>query len=579
MKRALLVLSILLLIAVNVSYSGEKIGPRIENVPVLIGNEPLPDVPYYPSEPGGLITDSPGIIVGGTQYDYQCNGSTGRRIAIDSQGGVHIAWMNGITYPSLRHVYYNYADNAGTWLAPGSGMAVSQTSGAGYTQLALTNDDRAVVAYHQWQLNPYSLVAIDAFTGFGIFNYYDAPDFINGVRCYWPYVAVDRNDNIHLVVNEQAINAGDPHLLAYTVSTDNGDTWSALVEADTLMVLSPVVVASPVSDKVAIVYTHPQNYDTQWENDVMYIESADGLTWDWRFGKVNVTNYGAPDSLFAYSDLDAIYDYNDNLNIIWNSQWVTDEGIYYKTFLNHFNTGTGTITEMLSTPENWVAGCDYGVWNRPVTKMSLAVQQSGNLLHAIYTMFDTTDCSAGGYANGDIYWQYTNNNGANWISSINLTDSQTPGCAPGDCDSDHWASVADKVDVDLHITYINDKDAGGIAQTEGVVTDNPVMYLEIGTILGVEDEGAIPRNFKLAQNYPNPFNAETQIGLELENGTEIDLSIYNVTGAKVMTLANGFYEAGVYSINWDAAEYASGVYFSGLKANGSSVMKKMTLIK
>ena len=118
MKRTLLLLPVFTLILFSSSFSGDKIGPRPENLPFIVGNEPLPDVPYYPSQPG-MITDSPGEIVGGTQYDYQCNGSAGRRIAIDSQGGIHIAWMNGITYPSLRHVYYNYRDNAGTWLVPG----------------------------------------------------------------------------------------------------------------------------------------------------------------------------------------------------------------------------------------------------------------------------------------------------------------------------------------------------------------------------------------------------------------------------------------------------------------------------
>jgi hypothetical protein len=578
MKQALLFLPVVFMLFFGMTLAGEKIGPRPENQPVFIGNEPLPDLPYYPSQPGAT-TDSPGIVVGGTQYDYQSNGPSGRRIAFDSQGGIHIDWMNGVTYPSVRHVYYNYADNTGTWLVPGIGTSVSQLSGAGYTQLELTNDDRAIAVYHQWQMSPYAVVAIDAFSGFGIFNYYDPPDFVQGVRCYWPYAAMDRNDRIHLVVNEQAPSAGDPHILAYTMSDDDGDTWSALVVADTLMTLSSVVVASPVSDKVTIAYTHPLSFDTQWNNDVMFIESIDGLTWDWRFGKVNVTNYGAPDSLFAYIDIDAIYDYNDNLHLIWNAQWVSDAGVYYKTFLLHYSTGSQTITEMHVTPENWLtAGCDYGAWNRAVSKMSLAVDDTPNILYAVYTGFDTTDCSAGGYANGDIYMQLSNDGGASWFPQQNLTDSQTPGCAPGDCDSDHWSSVADEVGGSLHITYINDKDAGGIAQTEGVVTDNPVMYLEVIST-GIESDEDVPRNFKLSQNYPNPFNANTAIGFELTEPAEVDLSIYDITGARVATLVDGHLAAGNHSVDFDASDYSSGVYYYRLGVEGINVTRKMTLIK
>ncbi|UCC80252.1 MAG: T9SS type A sorting domain-containing protein [Candidatus Zixiibacteriota bacterium] len=577
MKKALILMPVFLLFLFAISLSGDKIGPRPENLPFIVGNEPLPDVPYYPSQPG-MTTDSPGEVVGGTQYDYQSNGSTGRRIALDSQGGIHIDWMNGITYPSLRHVYYNYKDNAGNWLVPGTGSAVSQASGAGYCQLDLTADDRAVAAYHQWQASPWAILAIDAFSGFGIFNYYDPPDFVSGVRCYWPYVTVDRNGNIHMVVNEQAPNAGDPHLMAYTMSTDDGDTWSALVEADTLMTLSAVVVSSPVSDKVAIAYTHPLDYETQWRNDIMYIQSDDGLTWDWRFGKVNVTNYGAPDSLFAYIDIDAIYDYNDNLNLIWNAQWVTDAGVYYRTYLFHYSTGSQTITQMHETPGLWPAGCAYGVWNRAVTKMSFGVHEPSNTLFAVYAGFDSSDCSAGGYANGDLYMQFSANSGASWSTPLNLTDSQTPGCTPGNCDSDHWANVADNVDGSLHITYINDKDAGGIPQTEGSVTDNPVLYLAV-TATGIEEQENVPRTFKIAQNYPNPFNASTRIEFELESPAEIDLSIYDVTGAKVTTLTKGLKESGVHSVEWDASEYSSGIYYYRLLSGTESATRKMALIK
>ena len=579
MKKALIFFPVFLLILFGISLSGQKIGPRPENLPFIVGNEPLPDVPYYPSQPGA-ITDSPGELVGGTQYDYQSNGSAGSRIALDSQGGVHVVWMNGITYPSLRHIYYNYRDNAGGWLAPGLGSAVSQLSGAGYTQMDLTIDDRAVVAYHQWQVSPWTVTAIDAFSGFGIFNYYDPPDLVGGVRCYWPYVAVDRNGNIQLVISEQTPNAGDPQLLAYTVSTDDGDTWSTPVAVDTLMTLSAIVVSSPVSDKVAIAYTHPLNYDTQWENDVYFIESMDGLTWDWRFGKNNITGYGAPDSLFAYIDLDAIYDYNDNLHLIWNAQWVTDEGIYYKTFLFHYDTGGQAITQMRETTDNWVAGCDYGVWNRAVTKMSLGIHENTNTLFTVYTGFDTSDCSAGGYANGDLYMQYSTDGGTSWSLQRNLTNSQTPGCAPGDCDSDHWPSLADNVSEMLHITYINDKDAGGVPQTEGSVTDNPVMYLAFDPFTsGIDDNDVIPKTFLLAQNFPNPFNAFTKIEFELENAADIELSVYDITGAKVETLFKGMQEAGSHSVVWDASDCASGVYYYRLLSGTESSARRMTLIK
>ncbi len=572
-------ITIFVFISPDFGYTADRIA-RVDGPTAIVGgNDRLSQAPYYPSAPG-MITQSPGEIVGTTQYDYQTNGSTGNRVVLDSQGGKHFSWMNGLDYNAgMRAVYFNYCDASGEWPLPEGGQPISDQNGAGYVQIGLTSDDRAIVGYHQWLEPDYVVLAVDQVSGFGIFNYYDPPDMLIQ-RCFWPYVTVDRNDNIHIISVENA-GLGEPQAMGYTMSDDGGASWSRFTQVDTLMVISPNVVASPVSDKVAIVYTHPLDFVTQWNNDIYYVESEDGLTWDFANGKVNVTEYGSPDSLFAYTDLAAIYDHNDNLNIIWSAQWVTDS-VYYRTFLLHYSTGSGMITEILQTPSEWVDNCSFGVWNRPVTKMSLAAHP--NAIFAVYTKFDTTDCSLGGFANGDIYATSSVDGGATWawneLPDTNLTNSPSPNCAAGDCDSDHWSSAADKVDDFLHIIYINDKDAGGVPQDEGAVTDNPVLYLKIPVpLVGIDDGYSVPTTFALSQNYPNPFNARTNIEFELLENSRVKLSVYDITGAKVATLINGEMDAGVHSINWSADNVASGVYYYSLKANGEGSTRKMTLLK
>ena len=542
------------------------------------GGDPLPDMPVIPYTPN-VLTDSPGEIVGTTQYDYQTNGSTGRRIAVDSQGGVHFAWMNAPSYPSSREVSYNYVSPDNNWLGA---TTVSQSNGAGYCNLALTNDDRAVVIYHQWQVDPHAVIAIDAFTGFGIFDFYDPPDMLD-FRGYWPYGAVDGQDYIHIVVIENSANAGDPQTLGYTRSEDGGSTWTLIEAVDTLTVISQSVAASPVSNKVAIMYTHPTDITSQWYNDIYYVESDDGVTWDFRFDKVNITNYGSPDSLFAYTDLSGVYDYNDDLNIVWNAQWISEDGaIYYRTYLYHYNTGTETISEIDYHPDtSWAAGCDFGAWNRPISKMSIATIIDTWALLITYTKFDDQDCSLGGYANGDIYYQFGTDHGTLWGPPVNMTDSQTPGCAAGDCDSDHWSTIAEIADnQNLHLIFIEDKDAGGIAQTEGVATVNPVKYLSYPfEPVGIENDEFIPVSFNLDQNYPNPFNAITKISFNLEFESDVKLTIYDITGAKVTTIVDRQLIAGEHSVNWDASSVASGIYYYSLMANDETLTLPMTLIK
>ena len=162
-----------------------------------------------------------------------------------------------------------------------------------------------------------------------------------------------------------------------------------------------------------------------------------------------------------------------------------------------------------------------------------------------------------------------------------MTNSPSPGCAAGDCDSDHWSSVAELVDDSLYVIFVEDKDAGGVPQTEGAVTVNPVKYLSYvnPAASGIENGGSLPTTFSLTQNYPNPFNAQTNIEFTLENDSDVEIAVYNITGAKVTTLVNNRMQAGAHTINWDAASVSSGIYYYTLRTNGEELTKKMTLLK
>ncbi len=86
--------------------------------------------------------------------------------------------------------------------------------------------------------------------------------------------------------------------------------------------------------------------------------------------------------------------------------------------------------------------------------------------------------------------------------------------------------------------------------------------------------------YQLAQNYPNPFNPTTLISYSLPYDGNVSLKVYDVLGREVKTLVNGFQQAGVHSINFNAAEMNSGVYFYKMEAgNYFSSIKKMIVIK
>jgi len=530
--------------------------------------------------PAITIAQSPGIVVGTTRIDQQSVGSTGNRIAVGSDGSVFFTWMNALTGSGRpRHIYFNRVDSQGNWFSNGFGDRVSNDSVGGYCQVSMYDGNFGAVVYHG-PANTYVKLAIDSDPpGYGIFNYYNPPDLLmpGNRHALWPYVAVDRNNRIHITMTESTTYAGDPKRFTYTRSANNGISWSDIQVIDSVKVNSGLVAASPVSDKVVIAYTRMVDTSIQLWNDVYYVLSQDGVNWDFSNGRVNVTNYASDnDSLWAFTDLALIFDYNDNFHIAWNANWSSTPDAYNKkTFLFHYNNGTQTINQIRSPwPDyNWPdSGCAIGAWNRPICKMDFGVMQAGNILFAIWTQFDSLDCSAHGFANGDIWAAWTANEGVNWNLMGNLTNSHTPGCTSGNCDNDNWGSLADIVDRGMQIFYVNSKSEGN----DGSVPSQMCYYYNS---LGISHQTTNPREFQLNQNYPNPFNSRTTISFAVQNESELTLDIYNIIGEKVANLFKGRRQPGNYKIIWDAHDVSSGVYYVVLSSENNHQTRKIILLK
>jgi len=573
------VLFLTLVMVVLVAFSSQALASKITKITIEEGmqREKLVDPFDHPYTTGqgipfqsGTVLTSPGEVVGTSHYDIQTNGSTG----------------NGIDFwEGNRWVYYNFRDETGVWSWPGAGTQVNTTQGAGYTQLNIMSDGRAVPSYHSVNNTLYTCIALDIFRGFGDFTEIDVSDVGPGPNYYiWPYETIDRNDRIHILCTERVPNAGDPHIVIYTRSADEGNTWIDPEIVDTTFDVSAILTSSRVSDKVSLAYTEPRSMDPhdQYNNDMAYYESLDGVTWDWS-NMINVTNYQLMDTLRAYCDCDAVYDYNDNLHLLWNTPYYDEPNSQISPdacLLWHWSEATG-ITLVAN---GWWESTP-GTWNRTISKMSLGVDENNNL-YALWTQFTNDDRSAQGrFSNGELYVCGSRDGGATWYSRINVTNSPTPDCWAGECESDHWSSLAETVDDSLHITYINDKDAGGIPVPEGVDTENPVMYLAVDTLIvwtatGVkEEEVSLPATFGLKQNYPNPFNASTTIEYVTRTFGKVELAVYNLVGEKVEVLVDKVMPPGEHTVTWDAGSVASGVYYYKLTTSEGAVAKRMLLVK
>ncbi len=116
-------------------------------------------------------------------------------------------------------------------------------------------------------------------------------------------------------------------------------------------------------------------------------------------------------------------------------------------------------------------------------------------------------------------------------------------------------------------------------------------------IVSVDDEKFIPTEFSLSA-YPNPFNPSTAIRYKIPNvtlssssraesrdeGSRVQLVIYDIIGNEITTLVNEEKPSGTYEVIWNGKNdfgnnVSSGIYFVRIQANQQFKNLKLILLK
>jgi len=103
-------------------------------------------------------------------------------------------------------------------------------------------------------------------------------------------------------------------------------------------------------------------------------------------------------------------------------------------------------------------------------------------------------------------------------------------------------------------------------------------------VVSVEEEKVVPKVFNLEQNYPNPFNPSTSIRFALPVDAKVTVKLYDILGRELVELANNSFNAGIHTLNLNAVNFSSGIYFYSIEAKGLNgevfkASKKLTLMK
>ena len=138
-------------------------------------------------------------------------------------------------------------------------------------------------------------------------------------------------------------------------------------------------------------------------------------------------------------------------------------------------------------------------------------------------------------------------------------------------------------ELSLYVTAVNN-DGTAYVQLQAGTFRNPnnritTIFTATTLPVSVDEKNNAFINYNLAQNYPNPFNPSTNIGYKISEAGMVQLKVYNVLGIEVASLVNEFKNSGNYSVDFNAANYSSGVYFYTLSVNNFTQTRKMILEK
>jgi hypothetical protein len=176
-----------------------------------------------------------------------------------------------------------------------------------------------------------------------------------------------------------------------------------------------------------------------------------------------------------------------------------------------------------------------------------------------------------------------NNLPQNWTSSLCFDVT----CYPPDVDTAYTTELFPPNDtVEASVHFYPDMTTPGTAHVQIQIgtLHNPGQVTTLNLTASTEPV-AVAReelklnDFRLYQNYPNPFNPTTKISYVIPQRSNVNVKVYDIMGKEVATLVNEIEEPGAHSLNFNAENLSSGIYFYKITAGEFSSVKKMILIK
>ena len=129
------------------------------------------------------------------------------------------------------------------------------------------------------------------------------------------------------------------------------------------------------------------------------------------------------------------------------------------------------------------------------------------------------------------------------------------------------------------VIRVRDGEASGAAGN-GALLHIRMNACDAAATAVADDTGTRPPQFYLANPYPNPVSGISTIRFSLDEPATVNVTVYDVKGRRVATLADGEkMPAGSSTLSLNSREFASGIYFVKLSTPSASLTRKITVVR
>lgn len=556
------------------------------------------------------------IVIGTTWYDLQSNSSMANRLQVYDDGTMAAVW----TFASDgsfadRGTGYNYYD--GTSWGPYPTERVEDVR-TGWPSYAPYGENGEIICSHTGGADGLQFSWRET-RGSGDWNYFTLagpdPDPVTNTLL-WPRMMTsgENNEFIHVIAcaGNAAEYEGLTMALLYSRSDDGGQTWdphNAILDGMTSDETSgyggdDYAWAKPNAGYIAfvasgglrdgIIMKSDDNGDS-WEKTTFY-QSAYPF-FDGNGGDVPDTGGSDGYNTIAIDD-DGVAHIAFGRQVIlddvpdddsWSYRIYSDGLIYWNETMAPLDT-TQLTANILPTDEEWMASSLYqngqlAAWTQPYeedTIVDVAIYQASLTSMPQMTIHNGVikifyDALAVGFDNEEynfrhIWDRFTEGDG-NWSDFTDHTDDVFH--IFSECV--YPALAKNNLNDTYHILFQTDNLPGNALQPDPPTHDpvnNNMVYLPIDP-LQVNVSEDLANTFEVSQNYPNPVSGQTYFNVTLNEGANLNLEVYTITGQVVSVNDFGYKMAGTHNLNINASELASGVYFYTVSNGTDKVTRKM----